>query len=266
MAEISDPIRALARRPGGSLALLTGAEGGFPRNLGAMMALWPDGRRVGRLGAGCVDADIAAHLGRPERVTILNYGTNGPIDLPLPCGGSITVALVQKVEAGWVADVLADRKARRTGQWGIDLVSGQISREGAGFALTLQPSCRIQCYGDGDEATALALLTNALGIDFAHPGDGIDAQTAVVTLFHDHDKELPILKAALASPAFYVGALGSTRAQAARIAALQAAGVPAADLARLHGPIGVVAQVREPKLLALSVMTQILGLYEDRFK
>ena len=48
----TDPFAALAARPGGALALLIAAEGGFPRRPGAAMALWPDGGRVGRLGGG----------------------------------------------------------------------------------------------------------------------------------------------------------------------------------------------------------------------
>lgn len=269
---IPDPFAALAARPGGALAVLFGAEGGFPRRPGAVMALWPDGTRIGRLGAGCIDADIAAHLAGDAPVVRLTYGQGGPADLALPCGGTVQIALIRRADAGWVQAVLNDRQDRVTGTWRIDLSTGQIASgvlgegsSGDSFDLVIPPPCAIRLYGEGDEAAALAAMARALGLSVHVGGDGPkpDAHTAVVTLFHDHDRELPPLRAALRSKAFYVGALGSRRAQRSRLAALRDAGMDEVTLSRLRGPIGVVAPVREPRLLAASVLTQILAAYED---
>lgn len=272
---MTDPLAALHARPGGALALLIRAEGGFPRQPGAAMALWPDGGRIGRLGAGCIDADIAAHLDDTGPVTRLTYGAGGPVDLPLPCGGTVEVALIRDPDPAWLQAILDRRRDRTTGRWLLDLACGS-ARDAAtrarglseeGFVLEMPPPCALQIHGEGDEAMALAAMTRGLGLP-CHPGADAppaDAQTAVVTLFHDHDRELPALRAALASPAFYIGALGSRRAQLARLAALRDAGVDDASLVRLRGPIGVVAPVREPKLLAASVLTEILAAYEASF-
>ncbi|WCR11620.1 XdhC family protein [Paracoccus stylophorae] len=272
---IADPFAALAARPGGALALLLRAEGGFPRRPGAAMALWPDGFRIGRLGAGCIDADIAAHLDRIAPVTRLTYGAGGPVDLPLPCGGTVEIALIRHPDPDWLTAIATDRRQRNAGRWTIELATGRANRadaagtglQGASFALTLPPPCALHIHGEGDEADALAGIARGLGLS-CHAGAGgpaVDAQTAVVTLFHDHDRELPPLRAALASSAFYIGALGSRRAQQARIAALREMGATDRDLARLRGPIGVVAPVREPRLLAASVMTEILAEYDKAF-
>ncbi|MBO9486344.1 XdhC family protein [Paracoccus sp. R12_1] len=272
---ITDPFVALAVRPGGALALLIRAEGGFPRRPGAVMALWPDGSRIGRLGAGCIDADIAAHLEGPDPVKRLIYGVGGPVDLPLPCGGTVEIALIRNPDPDWLNDVMNDRRVRTTGQWTVDLTTGRAARDpsgrhgprDSGFHLTLPPPCAVHIHGNGDEAEALAGMLRGLGLD-CHLGAQavpVDQHTAVVTLFHDHDRELAPLKAALQSAAFYVGALGSRRAQLARLAALREAGLTEAQLVRLRGPIGVVAPVREPKLLAASVLTEILAAYEQEF-
>lgn len=263
---MTDPFAALAARPGGALALLVAAEGGFPRKPGAAMAIWPDGSRVGRLGAGCIDADIAGHVGATEPVTRLTYGIGGPIDLPLPCGGSVRIALIQRPDPSWLGRIAEDRAARRTGRWTIDLAMGTPDAD-EGFALHLPPPPAVILHGAGDEAEALAAMVSSLGLP-CHRGPDApspDAQTAVVTLFHDHDRELPPLREALSSPAFYIGALGSRRAQLARQAALRDAGLDEAALVRLRGPIGVVAPVREPRLLAASVLTEILAAYEAQF-
>lgn len=270
-----DPLAALHARPGGALALLLRAEGGFPRRPGAAMALWPDGTRVGRLGAGCIDADIAAHLDLPEPVARLIYGAGGPVDLPLPCGGTVEIALLQRPDPAWLREISDDHRDRQTAHWQIDLETGGVRRaegletglNGGHFALKINPRCALHIYGEGDEAAALAAMARSVGLDcqIGVTAFRADAQTAVVTLFHDHDRELPALRAALESPAFYIGALGSRRAQMARIAALREAGFGDAELARLRGPIGVVAPVREPRLLAASVLTEILATYDQDF-
>lgn len=261
------PVKALLARPGGALALLTGSSGGFPRRPGAMMALWPDGMRVGRLGAGCIDADIAAHLDREGPVTRLVYGKGGPVDLPLPCGGQVQIALLRRPDADWLSAVWDDRIRRRTGDWQVNLDSGRICRadpgdSAKGFRMVLPPPPAIQIHGEGDEAQALASLVQALDLPCLGSDSRLDSHSAVVTLFHDHDRELPALGRALASEAFYIGALGSRRAQAARLAALREAGHDEAALARLRGPIGVTAPARDPRLIAASALTEILAAYE----
>ena len=86
---------------------------------------------------------------------------------------------------------------------------------------------------------------------------GLDASTAVVTLTHDPKLDDPAISAALASPAFYIGCLGSTRTQAKRLARLTEAGFSAEDLARLHAPVGLNIGARSPAEIALSVMAQV---------
>lgn len=260
------PVTSLLRRPGGALAMLTASQGGFPRRPGAMMALWPDGMRVGRLGAGCIDADIAAHLDRPGPVTHLTYGVGGPVDLPLPCGGSVGIALIHRPDPDWLGAIWDDRIRRRTGRWCINLGSGAPCRadrpDMQDFDLTLPPPPAFQIHGEGDEAQALTALVAALDLPLLGQEARPDAHSAVVTLFHDHDRELPALTRALNSQAFYIGALGSRRARDARHAALQAQGVTAAQLARLRGPIGVISPARDPRLIAASALTEILAAYE----
>ncbi len=88
---------------------------------------------------------------------------------------------------------------------------------------------------------------------------GLDAGTAVATLTHDPKLDDPALAAALASPAFYVGALGSRRTHARRLARLTERGVPAAALARIAAPIGLPLGARSPEQIALSVMAQVVA-------
>jgi xanthine dehydrogenase accessory factor len=86
-----------------------------------------------------------------------------------------------------------------------------------------------------------------------------DARSAVVTLTHDPKLDDPALDAALRSPAFYIGALGSRRTHAKRVARLRELGHDDTAMARIHAPVGLdIAAVTAPEI-ALSVMAEIVA-------
>ncbi len=88
-----------------------------------------------------------------------------------------------------------------------------------------------------------------------------DERSAVVTLTHDPKLDDPALAMALRSDCFYIGALGSRRTHAARCSRLTELGFGEAELARIHGPIGLAIGAVSPAEVAISIvaqMTQIL--------
>jgi xanthine dehydrogenase accessory factor len=87
----------------------------------------------------------------------------------------------------------------------------------------------------------------------------LNASTAVAMLTHDPKLDDPALKAALPSPAFYVGALGSRKTQLARRERLLAEGVDPALLDRLHGPIGLDIGAQTPEEIALSILAEVVA-------
>lgn len=85
-----------------------------------------------------------------------------------------------------------------------------------------------------------------------------DARTAVVTLTHDPKLDDPALEVALRSPAFYVGALGSRRTHAKRVARLQESGLTEAEIGRIAAPVGLdIGAVTAPEI-AVSILAQIV--------
>jgi xanthine dehydrogenase accessory factor len=86
---------------------------------------------------------------------------------------------------------------------------------------------------------------------------GIDARTAVVTLTHDPKLDDPALAVALASPAFYIGALGSRRTHGKRVLRLTELGLEKA-LERIHAPVGLALGGRSPSEIAVAVLAQII--------
>jgi xanthine dehydrogenase accessory factor len=85
----------------------------------------------------------------------------------------------------------------------------------------------------------------------------LDAVTAVVTLTHDPKLDDPALIAALRSPAFYVGALGSKRTHEKRVARLTEAGLGDA-ISRIHAPVGLDLGGRAPREIAVSILAEVI--------
>ena len=85
----------------------------------------------------------------------------------------------------------------------------------------------------------------------------VDARTAVITLSHDPKFDDPALQAALNSEAFYIGALGSRANHARRLERLRAHGCGEADLARIHGPVGLAIGARAPAEIAVSIVAEV---------
>ena len=278
----ADPLAALT--PGAVLAVLTGVEGPHYRRPGTLMTILPDGRRVGQLSSGCIEADIALHaakLGGGDGPLRLRYGHDSPFrDLVLPCGGAIDVVLVPVADTAPVDRALDRRAMRQDGHLVIDLDSGAMAAEGPGFAVPMPPVLRFVVAGTGVEPVRFAALARAAGFAaLVHSHDAPtcaaaaeaaipqadaamldgDPWTAVVLFYHEHDQELPVLRRALAGDAFWIGAQGSLRAHKARIAALQDMGIAASAIARLRSPIGLIPSARDPAVLAVSVLAEIVG-------
>jgi xanthine dehydrogenase accessory factor len=125
----------------------------------------------------------------------------------------------------------------------------------AGFDVTLI---------DPRRAFATALRFPNLQVVVGWPDDvmaemSLRRQTAVVTLAHDPKIDDPALFAALKSPAFYVGALGSRRTHAQRVERLSAGGVSPTDIARIAAPVGLDLGGRSPAEIAVAVLAEVVG-------
>jgi xanthine dehydrogenase accessory factor len=91
----------------------------------------------------------------------------------------------------------------------------------------------------------------------------ITRSTAVAMLTHDPKLDDPALKIALASPAFYVGALGSKTTQVKRRQRLLEDGLTEQQLDRLHGPIGLEIGAGTPEEIAISIMAEIVAAHNN---
>lgn len=125
-----------------------------------------------------------------------------------------------------------------------------------GFAVTVVDPRR--AFATDERFPGVTVLTDWTdeAIDALAP----DVRTAVVTLTHDPKLDDPALDRALRSPAFYIGALGSRKTHAARLARMRALGHDEAALARIRGPVGLPIEAVTAPEIALSILAELVAV------
>jgi xanthine dehydrogenase accessory factor len=83
-------------------------------------------------------------------------------------------------------------------------------------------------------------------------------------LFHDPKFDIPALKLALNSDAYYIGFLGSRTTQADRRDDLLEAGFTEEDLDRIYGPVGLNIGGKEPAHVAISILSEAVAVRHRR--
>jgi xanthine dehydrogenase accessory factor len=242
---------------------------------GGRISVWVQEFQAGRM------AELAAADLRAAEVTLIEG----------PSAGAKLIVEADGARSGSLGSAELDRGAER--EAGELLWAERSERRGALFIDVVAPPPRLIIFGAVDTAAALCTLARASGwrayvIDprarFATPErfpdaeqvlaawpepalsklGGIDAGTSIVVLTHDPKLDDAALVPALASPARFVGAMGSRPAQAARRERLLAAGVTEGDLARLSAPVGLDLGATSVPETALSIFAEVVASRHGR--
>lgn len=155
-------------------------------------------------------------------------------------------------------------------RWRLLLIgAGQLSQAVATMATVLDFEVLV-CDPREEYALSLGEHPQAQGRRIPGMPDDVvralqpDAHTAIVALTHDPKLDDMALLEALGSDAFYVGALGSRRNQETRKQRLsEHFDIPANQLARLHGPVGLRIGARTPAEIAVSIIGEIIHVKNE---
>ena len=134
------------------------------------------------------------------------------------------------------------------------------------------PVPSVLVVGTGAIADALAAQAAVLGWAAHRTTDPVEARTVVagfsaadVLVLLDHDPEFDaVVVDGLRGGRGFVGALGSRHTQATRRERLRAAGLADADLAALHGPVGLDLGARTAAETAVSIVAQVIATRAGR--
>ena len=217
----------------------------------------------------------------------------------LPCGGTLELLLEYDPDAAALAQLVQALEAGQLMQRTVRLSDGavtlaaarapaELSVSSVELVNTFGPEYRMLLIGAGQLTEYLA--TMALFSGFAvtvcdpreeyrsawsvagakvlseMPDDVVvafkpDRRSCVIALTHDPKLDDLALLEALATDAFYVGAIGSRRNNDARHQRMaEHFGLNEAALARLRGPIGIYIGSKTPPEIAVSVMAEVLAV------
>ncbi|CAJ0709654.1 MAG: XdhC family protein [Ralstonia sp.] len=234
------------------------------------------------------------HYTKPEAV---KYGISAEEAhrFGLPCGGTLQLVLEPLNASSGIDALLRAVEAGQLVARTLDMATGAATLQHATVTDGLQfdearlvtihgPRYRMLVIGAGQLSRYLCQI--AVGLDYqitvcdpreeyseewsipgvamvrTMPDDTVmamklDERCAVIALTHDPKLDDLALMEALKTPAFYVGALGSRRNNANRRERLKEFDLSDAELARLHGPVGIYIGSRTPPEIAISILAEV---------
>jgi len=238
--------------------------------------------------------------GFPSRPELCRYGVDADQArrFGLPCGGVLELVLEPLTGRASLEPLRQALASRRLVTRTLDLETGAVrvldGADGAELAFdgrvlrrVFGPRWRLLIIGAGQIAGYLASLARTLDYDievcdpreeyacsWTEPGIALlgdmpddavralrpDARSVIVALTHDPKLDDMALMEALASDAFYVGALGSHASQARRRQRLLELGLTPAQVGRLHGPVGLPLGGKTPPEIALAILAEVTAL------
>jgi xanthine dehydrogenase accessory factor len=235
-------------------------------------------------------ATLAREGGRAALVTVIEV-PEGAAAQP----GAKLLVQADGATAGTLGDAALDAAAVARAE---DMMwaerSELVDQDGVSlFVDVVAPAPRLIVFGAIDFAAQLCTVARASGwrpfvadprarfataerfpdaerVVVAWPGEvfdelgGIDRATSIAVLTHDPKLDDAVLEIALRSPAAYVGAMGSKRAQEKRRERLLARGLTDEELARLSAPIGLDLGALTAEETALSIMAEIVAMRNGR--
>jgi xanthine dehydrogenase accessory factor len=170
---------------------------------------------------------------------------------------------------------------------------GQPRIEGDWFHSYFGPQWRLLIIGANQLGSVLASMAQVLDFDvlicdpredmraewhvegvewvYEMPDDAVlevnpDAFTAIVAVTHDPKLDDMALLEALKSNAFYVGALGSSKNQEKRRERMRMFDLSEAEIATLHGPVGLSIGSRTPAEIAISILAELIQFRAKQLK
>ncbi|AGI66485.1 putative XdhC and CoxI family protein [Octadecabacter antarcticus 307] len=264
-------------------------EGGAAREVGSLAVVVQNGSMIGYLSNGCIDRDIVLHgldAIETRQTKHIRYGAGSPfMDLSLPCGGALDLVIDPSPDLKTLIGALDALRERKPATISFCPGKGLIASNGGPKRFCYAPKPALVLAGRGailrttvdlaakmdfelhvaspdaadmDSLSALnpksmhRMTTPAISLDLP-----IDAHTAVLLLFHDHEWEQALLMRAAKMGPFFLGALGSRKTHGIRLQNLQDSGLEPELCKTIRGPIGLVPSLRSASLIAVSALAEV---------
>ena len=209
-------------------------------NIGNKLMLWPDGRTLGNLGSKTHNTIAIVWMQNQITMKETNWTSFKVADKSVEVFVDIFVPAARVIIVGAV-------------HIAIPLVT--LAKTLGYHTIVVDPR---KAFATRERFPHVDELINewpSTALEKLHP----DENTYIAVLSHDEKIDAPALHVALASPARYVGALGSRKTILQRFTALKELGVTEEQLSHLHTPIGMSMGAIQPEEIALSIMAEMVS-------
>jgi xanthine dehydrogenase accessory factor len=230
-----------------AIATIVECRGSSPQKQGAKMLVRDDGSIMGTLGGGCMEADVV-------QAAMMTIKDGDPMTLPfeltereggLVCGGTVLV---------YIEPVLVDPHLVILGAGHVGRTLAKLARF-TGFRVTVVDD-RAEFANQQNVPDANDLIVHEFERAFEQVP--VENGTFIVVATRGHNHDLDAVKAALGTPAFYIGLLGSKRKRALLRKSLADSGFSPTDIDRVIIPVGMEIDSVTPEEIAVSIMAQII--------
>ena len=234
-----------------------------PRRAGAKMLVFRDGAISGTVGGGEMEARVVSEAVAAladGRCRLLSYRLVDPVrGDPGVCGGDVQIFVEPHMPKPTVIVMGYGHVGRAVAQlahWLGFRVVASDDRPLADTDAAGSESSELRDSRTAEDAPDELVIG---AVDDLLAGRTLDQDTSVVLVTRNVDVDAAALPALLATDAGYVGVMGSERRWATTRARLEADGVDAAALDRVHAPIGVEVGAETPEEIALSIMAEVIA-------
>ncbi len=229
----------------GVLATLVSRSGPGARPVGSKMLITDTSETMGSLGGGKLDGTV---IHRAEKV----LRSAEPVLLTIEpeqdgdevCGSTVQVFLEPLCSGPVVVIIGAGHVGRAVAG-----IAGQ-----AGFRVVL---------ADDRPAGETGVDTLCCSPDAFFENLPVFNNTFLLICTRSHSLDFSVLQQALATPAQYIGLLGSRRKKESFFIRLQQAGAGEEDLARIITPVGLAIGAQTPQEIGVSIVAQLISFYRE---
>jgi xanthine dehydrogenase accessory factor len=247
LAQLEKENRAAA------LCTIIRSQGATPRRSGSRMLVFPDGSITGTVGGGELENRVIAESkkaiedGKPRR---LEYNMSDPArGDPGVCGGQVEIYVEPLLPKPTIVVIGAGHVGKAVVQlahWlGYQVV---VNDDRAEF-------CSPEVVPAADQYLPVKMADLPQHLE-------ISPWTYLVLTTRGSNIDVEGLPALLDTPAAYIGVIGSQRRWAVARKEMLAQGVPPEKLERVRSPIGLELNAETPEEIAVSILSEIIMLFQ----
>ncbi len=235
-----------------ALATIVDVTGSIPSYASAKLLIREDGSMVGTVGGGCVEAEVwnaareVLDTEKPKKLSF-NLGQDAAYDNGLICGGQLEIFIepILPVPSAYI--------------FGAGHISKSLSKVAslAGFRTVVvdnrEQFANRERFPDVDEVIAAEYEDVFAKLE-------VNESSYLVIVTRGHRDDMRVLRWAVGTPARYIGMIGSKRKAINVIKELEKEGIPRERFERLHSPIGLEVGAVTPEEIAVSIVSEMIGL------